>query len=81
MKLKWRKKQSKSDQLTKRLKLSNRDYANGVRYIVKTGKDNLDLVFFRRKDAEVYRKALRLSTSNLKSTVRKIVLDEGYIRT
>ena len=79
MKLKWWKKQDKSDQLTKRLKLSNRDYANGVRYIVKTGKDNLDLVFFRRKDAEAYRKVLRISSGVVSSTIEKIKLNEGYI--
>lgn len=61
-------------------KLSNRDMNNGTRWIVEV-ENNIDLTltFYKRKDAEVYRKALRLSTSNLKSTVRKIVLDEGYI--
>lgn len=63
-------------------KLSNRDMNNGTRWIVEV-ENNIDLTltFYKRKDAEVYRKALRLSTSNLKSTVRKIVLDEGYIKT
>lgn len=63
-------------------KLSNRDMNNGTRWIVEV-ENNIDLTltFYKRKDAEVYRKALRLSTANLKSTVRKIVLDEGYIRT
>lgn len=63
-------------------KLSNRDMNNGTRWIVEV-ENNIDLTltFYKRKDAEIYRKALRLSTANLKSTVRKIVLDEGYIRT
>ena len=63
-------------------RLSKRDMNNGTRWIVEV-ENNIDLTltFYKRKDAEVYRKALRLSTSNLKSTVRKIVLDEGYIRT
>lgn len=63
-------------------KLSNRDVSNGTRWIVEVEHNiDLTLTFYKRKDAEVYRKALRLSTANLKSTVRKIVLDEGYIRT
>lgn len=63
-------------------KLSNRDALNGTRWIVEVEHNiDLTLTFYKRKDAEVYRKALRLSTSNLKSTVRKIVLDEGYIKT
>ena len=63
-------------------KLSNRDVSNGIRWIVEVEHNiDLTLTFYKRKDAEVYRKALRLSTANLKSTVRKIVLDEGYIRT
>ena len=63
-------------------RLSNRDMNNGTRWIVEV-ENNIDLTltFYKRKDAEVYRKALRLSTANLKSAVRKIVLDEGYIRT
>lgn len=63
-------------------KLSKRDVSNGIWWIVEVEHNiDLTLTFYKRKDAEVYRKALRLSTSNLKSTVRKIVLDEGYIRT
>jgi len=63
-------------------KLSNRDALNGTRWIVEVEHNiDLTLTFYKRKDAEVYRKALRLSTANLKSTVRKIVLDEGYIKT
>lgn len=63
-------------------KLSKRDVSNGIWWIVEVEHNiDLTLTFYKRKDAEVYRKALRLSTSNLKSTVRKIVLDEGYIKT
>lgn len=63
-------------------KLSKRDALNGTRWIVEVENQiDLTLTFYKRKDAEVYRKALRLSTANLKSAVRKIVLDEGYIRT
>lgn len=63
-------------------RLSNRDMNNGTRWIVEV-ENNIDLTltFYKRKEAEVYRKALRLSTANLKSTIRKIVLNEGYIRT
>ena len=63
-------------------KLSKRDVSNGIWWSVEVEHNiDLTLTFYKRKDAEVYRKALRLSTSNLKSTVRKIVLDEGYIKT
>ena len=59
-------------------KLSNRDALNGTRWIVEVEHNiDLTLTFYKRKDAEVYRKALRLSTSNLKSTVRKIALTNG----
>ena len=59
-------------------KLSNRDALNGTRWIVEVEHNiDLTLTFYKHKDAEVYRKALRLSTSNLKSTVRKIALTNG----
>lgn len=61
-------------------KLKNYDLFTGTRWTVEVDGDaSRTLVFYKRKDAELYKKSLRLSTSNVKSTIKKLALDNGYI--
>lgn len=62
------------------MKLREVDPNNGRRYFVEV-ENNIDynLLFLRRKDAEIYKKGLKLSLSQLNATIKKITIEDGFI--